>query len=84
MKTRKDRKKLSVRFLERLRTSYPHLYAQAIMMNQRDDFIMWDKRPNYKAKFAKKSSKKNGKGDNEETKKMKKDGEADVDVEEKK
>jgi len=53
-RTRKGRKKLSVNFLAQLKAHEPELYAKAIEMNQRDHFIMWDKREKYAAKFAKK------------------------------
>ena len=45
---RKGRKKLSVLFLEKLRLFKPHLYAQATARNERDGFVMWDKRPQYR------------------------------------
>ncbi len=59
LRTRKGRKKLSVRFLAKLKTHHPDLYKRAIKMNQRDNFIMWDKRDKYKARFAKKPKKDN-------------------------
>ena len=54
LRTRKGRKKLSVRFLEKLRTHRPDLYRIAVEMNERDGFIMWDQREKYKHKFQKK------------------------------
>ena len=33
LRTRKGRKKLSVRFLAKLKTHYPHLYERAVKMN---------------------------------------------------
>ena len=42
LKTRKDRQKLSIKFLEQLRLKYPHLYDQAVQLNERDNFVMWD------------------------------------------
>lgn len=53
-RTRKGRKKLSVRFLAKLKAKYPKMYQRAVQMNQRDNFVMWDKRPKYADKFAKK------------------------------
>lgn len=44
---REGRKKLSIRFLERLRESYPHLHDIAVQLNERDGFVMWDKRPDW-------------------------------------
>ena len=41
-RTRKGRKKLSVRFLEKLKEKEPEMYKIAISMNERDDFVMWD------------------------------------------
>ena len=52
LRTRKGRKKLSVRFLTKLKTHYPELYEQAIQMNERDNFVMWDERERFKARFA--------------------------------
>ena len=42
LRTRKGRKKLSVRFLEKLKVEHPELYKIAIDMNEKDDFVMWD------------------------------------------
>ena len=42
LKTRKGRKMMSVRFLEKLRKKQPELYNIAIEMNKRDGFVMWD------------------------------------------
>ena len=52
IRTRKGRKKLSVRFLAKLKQHYPAYYQRAIEMNRRDNFVMWDKREKYKHKFA--------------------------------
>jgi histone arginine demethylase JMJD6 len=57
LRTRKGRKRLSVRFLAKLKIHKPELYRRAVQMNQRDNFIMWDKRDKYKARFAKKPKK---------------------------
>ena len=53
-RTRKGRKKLSVRFLNKLKEHYPDLYQRAIESNRQDKFLMWDKRKKYAAYFAKK------------------------------
>lgn len=58
LRTRKGRKKLSVRFLAKLKTRHPHLYERAVKMNQRDSFVMWNKRDKYKHRFVKKGKKK--------------------------
>ena len=42
LRTRRGRKKLSVRFLERLQRRHPALHAKAVGMNRRDGFVMWD------------------------------------------
>lgn len=55
LRCRRGRKKLSVRFLAKLKTHYPELYRKAVDMNKRDNFVMWDKREEYRAKFAKKA-----------------------------
>ena len=57
LRTRKGRKKLSVRFLAKLKQSYPEYYAKAVKMNKRDNFVMWDKRERYRKNFAKKPAK---------------------------
>ena len=51
LRTRKGRKKLSVRFLERLEKTYPDLHRHAVEMNQRDGFVMWNKRKKYAKYF---------------------------------
>lgn len=56
-RTRKGRKKLSVRFLAKLKLRHPRLYQRAIKMNQQDNFVMWDKREKYAHKFVKKTKK---------------------------
>ena len=53
LKMREERKKLSVDFLEKLYFSDFEMYVVANEMNKRDKFIMWDKRPDYRAKFEK-------------------------------
>ena len=55
--TRKGRKKLSVRFLNKLEQKYPDLHQHAVEMNQRDGFVMWDKRKKYAKHFQKKPKK---------------------------
>ena len=52
-RTRKGRKKLSVRFLEKLRIHKPEIYKKAIEMNVKDEFVMWDQREKYRHKFVK-------------------------------
>jgi histone arginine demethylase JMJD6 len=42
IRTRKGRKKLSVKFLELLKKHRPEIHARAVAMNQRDGFIMWN------------------------------------------
>lgn len=51
LRTRKGRKKLSVKFLNELKLHKPELYQRAIALNERDGFIMWDQREDYKHKF---------------------------------
>ena len=50
--TRKGRKRLSVNFLRRLKDEHPDLWATAECMNERDNFIMWDRREKYRHKFS--------------------------------
>jgi histone arginine demethylase JMJD6 len=58
LRTRKGRKKLSVKFLAELKEHQPELYKRAIAMNQRDGFVMWDQRPEYKKFFLPKHERK--------------------------
>ena len=67
-RTRKGRKKLAVRFFNKLQQPYPELYQQALTMNRQDNFVMWDKRKKYAAYFAKNRKKNFGGAASEETK----------------
>ena len=58
LRTRRGRKKLSVRFLAGLKKKYPEFYSKAVLMNQRDKFVMWDKRDRYRDRFIKKQKAK--------------------------
>lgn len=73
-RTRKGRKKLSVRFLEKLKEHKPEQYRIALEMNERDGFVMWDQREEYKHKFQKKEQRNkkpdaSGRNNNEQIKK---------------
>ena len=50
--TRKGRKRLSVNFLARLKEKYPALHENAVAMNKKDGFVMWNEREEYKSKFS--------------------------------
>ena len=52
VKTRSGRKKLSVHFLKQLKSHYPKLYQRAVELNERDNFVMWDEREEYKSFFT--------------------------------
>jgi len=41
MLTRKGRKRLAYKWLQKLRTEYPDMFQLAVQLNLRDDFIMW-------------------------------------------
>jgi hypothetical protein len=41
MSIRTDRPPKAVKFLEQLKERKPDLYARAIQMNARDNFVMW-------------------------------------------
>ena len=51
---REGRKKLSVLFLRKLKERYPELYDRALELNERDGFVMWDEREEFKHYFNKK------------------------------
>ena len=57
LRTRRGRKKLSVRFLAKLKANYPEYYTKAVQMNKRDNFVMWNRRERYRDRFNKKSKK---------------------------
>jgi len=58
VRTRKGRKKLSVKFLAQLKIHKPELYARAVELNERDGFVMWDERDEYKHKFLSRAERK--------------------------
>ena len=39
---RSDRKKMAVKFLRKLKENYVELYNKAKILNENDDFMMWD------------------------------------------
>lgn len=44
METRKGRKKLSCKWLSLMQKYEPEKYQRAVELNQRDNFVMWNKR----------------------------------------
>jgi len=54
-KTRRGRKRMAVKWLDRLRQVAPRLVARAEALNQRDDFVMYDKLKRKKSSSRKRS-----------------------------
>ena len=50
VKTRDGRRKMSAKWLRKLHDEYPHLAAQAIALNTRDNFIMHGQKENTEGK----------------------------------
>ena len=84
VKTRDGRRKMSAKWLRKLHDEYPHLAAQAIALNTRDNFIMHGQKKNTEEKDKEEkeersSERKNGKkkgcddSDVSKTKKKKKE-----------
>lgn len=49
---RKGRKRLTVNFLRKLEKAHPDLYAKAIEMNEKDNFVMWNERKEFQKYFG--------------------------------
>jgi hypothetical protein len=61
VKTRDGRRKMSAKWLGKLHDEYPHLAAQAIALNTRDNFIMHGQKENAEEKEKEKEEGKVGK-----------------------